>query len=226
MGICYCLGFQCKLSRGDVVSLPWERMCVCVWGDRQLHHPHSQGLVKLAIAHSIRETGASVQLCKETKSHFWRVPDCPGLFSKVLCSIFSIKIGVNCAHSGEEWAGHCRAKIGIVRGMKFLFPDVVWVGLTLWTGFLFKWVYFSLLQISFNSSAEILATLLGACDRELDGLGTCLLTIAYLFCWSFCLALPALPLGCHLSPCVTSLWFHLLWIISFGSLEFFSWRKI
>lgn len=142
---------------------------------------------------TVKEICASVQLYKETKSHFVRVHDSPGLFSKVLCRIFSTKIGVNCVHSGKEWVGHCRAKTGIVQGMKFLFTEVVWVGLTLWTGFLFRWVYFSLLQISFNSSAEILATLLGACDPGLDGLGTRLSANAYLFfvvsAWHFLLSL-------------------------------------
>lgn len=184
-----------ELLRRSVVSTFWEGLRV--WGDRQFHYPHLCSLAKLAVAHIVRGTRASMQLYEETKSHFWRVPDCPGLFSKVLCRIFSIKIGVNCVHSGKEWAGHCRAKIGIVQGMKFLFTDVVWVGLTLWTGFLFKWVYFSLLQISFNSSAEILATLLGACDPGLDGLDIRLSTNAYLFFCSFCLALPAFPLGRH-----------------------------
>lgn len=53
-------------------------------------------------------------------------------------------------------------------------PRLFRLGLTFWTGFLFRWVYFSLLQISSHSSAEIIATFLGAYDPGLDGLWTCL----------------------------------------------------
>lgn len=101
-----------------------------------------------------------------------------------------------------------------------------WVGLTLWTGFLFKWVYFSLLQISFNSSAEILATLLGACDPGLDGLWTCLSTNAYLFFCSFCLALPTFPLGHHLRFLLPLSAFVPYESLPLGHLRLFSCRRI
>lgn len=90
--------------------------------------------MKLAIAN---RHVPSCSCTRKQRSHFLRVPDCPGLFSEVPCRIFRTKIGVNCVHFGKEWVGHCRAKIGIVRRMKFLFTDVVlgWADLTNWISF-------------------------------------------------------------------------------------------
>ena len=59
-------------------------------------------LVKLAIANIVKGTCATTQLYKETESHFLRVPDGAALFSKVLCTIFSTKIGVNCVPFRRE----------------------------------------------------------------------------------------------------------------------------
>lgn len=131
MAICSLLVFQCRTALCDIASLPWK--CLCA-RSLAVSLPPLCALVKLAMVTDMC-IHAAVQ---EDKNHiFLRVPDCPGLFSKVLCRIFRTKIGVNCVHFGKEWVGHCRAKIGIVCGMKFLFADVVlgWADLMNWISF-------------------------------------------------------------------------------------------
>lgn len=190
---------KCKILRCDVVTFP-ERLSVYeVTGG--FTTPICAVLVKLAIANIVKGTCATMQPYKETDSHFLRVPDGAALFSKVLCRIFSTKIGVNCVPFGRERVGHCSAKIGIVQRMKFLSTDVAlgWADLMNWISFQMG-VFFliaNFLQFISRNSSHFAGSLWPWFGRLMyspfDKCGF----IFYFFC-SSCLALPAFPLGRHL----------------------------
>lgn len=198
MVICYRLVLKCKIFQCGIVSFPWE-VC-CVWGNWWFHYPHLCSFSEAGNCYHSKRMCATMQLYKETESRFLRVPDCAGLFSKVLHRIFSTKIGVNCVPFGKEWAGHSRAKIGIVQRMKFLFTDVVlgWADLMNWISFqmgVFFLIANFLQFISRNSSH--FARSLWPWFRWLMYLPSDTCGFFFYFC-SFCLALPTSPLGCHL----------------------------
>lgn len=132
MGICYLLVLKCKILQCHIVSFSWESFSV--QGTAVSLPPNVQSS---KVSHSRRDLCHPPCSCtRKQKSHFFRVPDCPGLFSKV-CRIFSTKIDGYCVRVGKAWVGHCGAKIGIVQRMKFLFTEVVlgWADLLNWTSF-------------------------------------------------------------------------------------------
>lgn len=201
------LVFKCQTVPCDIVSLPWKSLCV---RSLAVSLPPPWALVNLAI------TNRRVPPWKQ-KSHFLRVPDCPGLFSKGLCWIFRTKIGVNCMHFGKEWAGHCKARIGIVHRMKFLFTDVVlgWADLMNWISFQMG-VFFliaNFLQFISRNSSHFAGSLWPWVGRLMYlPFDKCL--FIYLFILEFLLGTSHLPSGdlfCHYCL-VSSPMNHFLWV--------------